>query len=74
MADVKDLSLYEVEINGITHTFQLDAEDAKRYGSAAKKVRGGSVEQAEPTTQPDAKARAGVPNKARGADSAKSKS
>lgn len=27
---------YEVEINGITHVLQLDAEDAKKYDGAKK--------------------------------------
>lgn len=29
---------YEVDINGITHTLQLSAADAKAYGKAATKV------------------------------------
>lgn len=29
------LHLYEVNINGIPHTMQLDAEAAERYGEAA---------------------------------------
>lgn len=29
---------YEVDVAGINHTMQLDAEDAKRYGDRAKKV------------------------------------
>lgn len=32
------LKLYEYEVGGITHTAQLSAEDAERYG--AKEVKG----------------------------------
>jgi hypothetical protein len=35
---------YEIELNGIKHTLQLDAEDAKKY-EGAKKV--GSAKAAE---------------------------
>jgi hypothetical protein len=38
------MNLYEVELNGIVHTLQLSAEDAKRYPDA-KKV--GSAKAAE---------------------------
>lgn len=38
MPDENELSEYEVEINGIPTTLQLSAEDAERYGDAAKKV------------------------------------
>jgi hypothetical protein len=30
------MNLYEVELNGIVHTLQLTAEDAKRYPDAKK--------------------------------------
>lgn len=33
------MKTYEVEINGIKHTFQLDAEDAERYGARAVEVK-----------------------------------
>lgn len=33
------MKTYEVEINGIKHTVQLDAEDAERYGEAAVEVK-----------------------------------
>lgn len=32
------MDTYEVDVAGIKHTMQLDAEDAKRYGNRAKKV------------------------------------
>lgn len=33
------MKTYEVEINGVKHVLQLDAEDAKRYGKAAVEVK-----------------------------------
>lgn len=42
------MNLYSVEINGIEHTMQLDAEDAKRYDAKAVKAK------AEPEEQPEA--------------------
>ncbi|QIG57677.1 hypothetical protein PP358_gp06 [Arthrobacter phage Shoya] len=33
------MKTYKVEINGVTHFLQLDAEDAKRYGDAAVEVK-----------------------------------
>ena len=33
------MKTYVVEINGVKHTFQLDAEDAKRYGDRAVEVK-----------------------------------
>ncbi len=35
---------YEVELNGLTHTVLLDAEDAERYGDNAKLVKRAKVE------------------------------
>ena len=39
-----DLNEYEVEINGIPHTFQLDADEAKRLGDKAVEVKRGKAE------------------------------
>lgn len=36
------MKTYEVEINGVTHTFQMTAEDAKRY-PGAKEVKAASA-------------------------------
>lgn len=47
MADKRNT--YEVTINGIAHTMLLDAEDAERYGKAAKKVAAPKVEEPEGT-------------------------
>lgn len=45
------LQMYELEINGLSHTFQFDAEDARKYvEKGAKKVRGGRVPTTEPVT------------------------
>ncbi len=46
MADLKE---YDVDINGITHTLQLSAEDAKRYeGATARKAAAPANKQAAP--------------------------
>lgn len=33
------MKIYEVEINGLKHTLQLDAADAERYGDRAVEVK-----------------------------------
>lgn len=39
-----DLTEYEVEIDGVPHTFQLDADEAKRLGDRAVEVKRRKVE------------------------------
>ena len=42
------MKLYSVEINGIEHTMQLDAEDAKRYDAKAVKAKAEHEQKAAP--------------------------
>lgn len=45
------MKLYNVTVNGLPHTMQLDAADAKRYGGRATKVPGKEERTAEQARQ-----------------------